>query len=149
MMEYLFVLAFLITIPVSIYLIFRPAARQRQVSSGVINYDAFMKKFCFSIDATKQEVYSQLNLPNVYDVLEYDLDEENDVITFKRYVGGRYPYRIFVDEVEGCHILWVEQFPLVMGGGNVPYLINEFFIKKLGAKPIDYTETAYKRHSKP
>ena len=149
MKEYLFVLAFLIAIPVSLYLIFKPGVRQREVSNGVINYDSFMRKFCFSIDATKEEVYSQLNLPNVYDVLEYDLDEENDVITFKRYVGGRYSYRISVDEAEGCHILWVEQIPSVMGGGNVPCLINEFFIKKLDAKPIDYTETAYKRPSKP
>lgn len=138
MMEYLFILAFLIAIPVSLYLILRPAARQRQVSSGVINYDTFMKKFCFSIDMTKEQVYSQLNLPNVHDVLEYELDEHNAVITFKRY-SGRYSYKITFDNVDGCHILWVEQISLI-SGANVPYLINEFFIKKLDAKPVAYKE---------
>ncbi len=140
---YLFVILFFVfAVPVALYLIFKPMFQQRKLLNGVINYDTFMRKFVFQIDFTKEEFYSKLKIHNVNDVLEYDLDEQSSVVTFKRY-NAKFPYKVEIDEFKESIVLRVEQIPLVMDKGNVPYYINEFFIKKFGAKPIDYQKFGF------
>lgn len=132
---------FVVITPIALYLVLKPMLRQKKLLHGIVNYDTFMRKFVFRIDVTKEEFYSKLKVHNVNDVLEYNFFEEDSVI-FTRYNVG-FPYKITVDEFKEYIILKVEQLPLVMDKGNVPYLINEFFIKKFAAKPIDYQKFAF------
>ncbi|MBQ3099430.1 MAG: hypothetical protein IJC50_00415 [Clostridia bacterium] len=101
-----------------------------------------MRKFIFQIDFTKEEFYSRLKIYNVNDLLEYDFDVQNAVVTFKRY-NAKYPYKIELDEFNESTVLRVEQIPLVMDKGNVPYYINEFFIKKFDAKPLEFEKYSF------
>ena len=108
--------------------------QQRKLLNGVVNYDIFMRRFVFSIDSTREEFYSKLKIHNVDDVLEYEFDEQNSVVTFTVH-SRQFAYKIKVDEYEQIAILRAEQVPFV---SKVTYHINAFFIKKFNAEPIDY-----------
>ena len=130
---YIFVIIFVVMIPIALYLILKPMFIHNKLSNGIVNYDTFMRKYVFSVALDKEEFYSQLKMPNVQDVLEYTLSNDDTVITFMLY-NGKYPYKINVDAFNESIILRVEQLSL---NSKPAFYINEFFIKKFNAKPLD------------
>lgn len=135
---YIFVIVFfIVVIPVALYLVLKPMFQQNKLLNGVVNYDAFMRKFVFRVEITKEIFYARLKSHNSNDSLEYFLSDDCSVITFTRY-NSKYPYKMFTEEVDESIVLRIEQIPRIMDRGNVPYLINEFFIKKFNAKPLEY-----------
>ncbi len=136
------ILFFVVIIPVALYIVLKPMFRQDKLLSGVVNYDTFMRKFVFRVELTKEEFYAQLKIHNISDLLEYYLSDDYSVITFTRY-NSKFPYKILIDEVNESIILRVEQIPKIMDRGNVPYLINEFFIKKFNATPLEFEKYSF------
>ncbi|MBE6789365.1 MAG: hypothetical protein E7539_06865 [Ruminococcaceae bacterium] len=140
---YIFVIIFVvIVIPVALYIIFKPMFRHNKLLNGIVNYDTFMRKFVFCISLTKEDFYAQLKIHNINDVLEYSLNEDCSVITFTRY-NAKFPYKILIDEFDEVTILRVEQIQKIMDKGNVPYYINEFFIKKFNATPLEFEKYSF------
>ena len=131
---YIFVIVFIVMIPIALYLILKPMFKHNKLLNGIVNYDTFMRKYVFSVALDKEEFYSQLKMPNVQDVLEYTLSNDGTVITFMLY-NGKYPYKINVDPFNVSIILRVEQLSL---NSKPAFYINEFFIKKFNAKPLDF-----------
>ena len=131
---YIFVIILVIMIPIALYLILKPMFKHNKLLNGIVNYDTFMRKYVFSVALDKEEFYSQLKMPNVQDVLEYTLSNDDTVITFMLY-NGKYPYKINVDVFNVSIILRVEQLSL---NSKPAFYINEFFIKKFNAKPLDF-----------
>ena len=131
---YIFVIIFVVMIPIALYLILKPMFKHNKLLNGIVNYDTFMRKYVFSVALDKEEFYSQLKMPNVQDVLEYTLSNDDTVITFVLY-NGKYPYKINVDTFNVSIILRVEQLSL---NSKPAFYINEFFIKKFNAKPLDF-----------
>ena len=130
---YIFVIIFVVMIPIALYLI-KPMFKHNKLLNGIVNYDTFMRKYVFSVALDNEEFYSQLKMPNVQDVLEYTLSNDDTVITFMLY-NGKYPYKINVDAFNESIILRVEQLSL---NSKPAFYINEFFIKKFNAKPLDF-----------
>ena len=131
---YIFVVLFIVSIPIVLYLILKPALRHHKLLNGIVNYDTFMKKYVFYIALKKEDFYSQLKAPNVNDILEYALSDDCTIITFKMY-NSTFSYKINVDEFNESIVLRVEQLSVT----SRPALsINEFFIKKFDAKPLDF-----------
>ena len=133
-LTYIFVIIFVVMIPIALYLILKPMFKHNKLSNGIVNYDTFMRKYVFSVALDKEEFYSQLKIPNVQDVLEYTLSNDDTVITFMLY-NSEYPYKINVDAFNVSIILRVEQLSL---NSKPAFYINEFFIKKFNAKPLDF-----------
>ena len=131
---YIFVVVFVVMIPIALYLILKPMFKHNKLLNGIVNYDTFMRKYVFSVALGKEEFYSQLKIPNVQDVLEYTLSNDDRVITFRLY-NGKYPYKINVDAFNESIILRVEQ---LSANSKPAFYINEFFIKKFNAKPLDF-----------
>ena len=131
---YIFVVLFIVMIPIALYLILKPMFKHNKLLNGIVNYDTFMRKYVFSVALGKEEFYSQLKMPNVQDVLEYTLSNDDTVITFMLY-NGKYPYKINVDAFNESIILRVEQLSIT---SKPAFYINEFFIKKFDAKPLDF-----------
>ena len=131
---YIFVIIFVVMIPIALYLILKPMFKRNKLSNGIVNYDTFMRKYVFSVALDKEEFYSQLKMPNVQDVLEYTLSNDDTVITFMLY-NSKCPYKINVDAFNESIILRVEQLSL---NSKPAFYINEFFIKKFNAKPLDF-----------
>ena len=131
---YIFIVAFVVMIPIALYLILKPVFKHNKLLNGIVNYDTFMKKYVFSVALGKEEFYSQLKTPNAQDVLEYTLSNDDTVITFRLY-NGKYPYKINVDAFNESIILRVEQ---LSANSKPAFYINEFFVKKFNAKPLDF-----------
>ena len=131
---YIFIVVFVVMIPIALYLILKPVFKHNKLLNGIVNYDTFMRKYVFSVALGKEEFYSQLKMPNVQDVLEYTLSNDDTVITFRLY-NGKYPYKINVDAFNESIILRVEQ---LSANSKPAFYINEFFVKKFNAKPLDF-----------
>ena len=78
--------------------------------------------------------FSQLKTRNINDVLEYSLNDDYSVITYTMY-NMKYSYKIKVDDFNESIILRVEQLQLT---SKPAFRINEFFIKKFNAKPLEF-----------
>ena len=131
---YIFIVVFVVMIPIALYLILKPMFKHNKLLNGIVNYDTFMRKYVFSVALGKEEFYSQLKMTNVQDVLEYTLSNDDTVITFRLY-NCKYPYKINVDAFNESIILRVEQ---LSANSRPAFYINEFFIKKFNSKPLDF-----------
>ena len=137
---YIFVIMFVVVvIPIALYIIFKPMFRQNKLLNGIVNYDTFMRKFVFRIEITKEEFYSHLKIRNINDVLEYSLNEDCSVITFTMY-NMKYSYKIIVDDFNESIILRVEQIQIT---SKPAFHINEFFIKKFNATPLEFEKYSF------
>lgn len=67
-------------------------------------------------------------------------------------VGGIFTYYLFtihfllkILELDfwKATVLKIEQIPQITDKCNIPYLINEFFIKKFNAKPLEYNKYSF------
>ena len=137
---HIFVIIFVvIVIPVALYIIFKSMFQQNKLLNGIVNHDTFMRKFVFCILLTKEDFYAQLKTRNINDVLEYSLNDDCSTIYFIRY-SGKYQYNIFVEEVNDVIVLRLEQISTV---SKATFLINEFFIKKFNATPLEFEKYSF------
>ena len=137
---YIFVIIFIvIVIPAALYIIFKSMFRQNKLLNGIVNYDTFMRKYVFYIEFSKVEFFSKLKARNINDVLEYSLNDDCSVITFTMY-NTKYSYKIIVDDFRGAIILRVEQ---IKPTSKVAFFINEFFIKKFNATPLEFEKYSF------
>lgn len=60
--NYIFVIIFVVMIPIALYLILKPMYKHNKLSNGIVNYDTFMRKYVFSVALDKEEFYSQLKI---------------------------------------------------------------------------------------
>ena len=125
-----------------LYIIFRPMYKNREITNGILNFDGSMRKFVFRIDLSKDEFFSKLKSRNACDTMEYSLNADLTGITFKE-LGSRLEYGIEIIPCDGYLILRVKQISLLYGKTNIPYHVNEFWICKFNAKPIDYSRNAF------
>ena len=134
---YVFIFIFFFVIMLlALYLIFKPIIKQKNLLNGTVNYDAFMHKYVFRIPLKKEDFYAHLKTPNVCDALEYYLSEDYTVITFKMY-NYNFSYEMNVAEFNDSIVLRVKQLSV----NNRPALhINEFFIKKFDAEPLNFEQ---------
>lgn len=136
------IIFFVFIIPLALYLVLKPMLRHYKLLNGVVNYDSFMGKFVFHIALTKEDFYARLKIRNINDTLEYSLNDDGSVITFTMY-NAKFQYKILIDEFDEAFILRVEQIQKIMDKGNVPYYINEFFINKFNAKPVEFKKYSF------
>ena len=107
--------------------------------NGIVNTDAFMRKYVFRIELTKEDFYTQLKTRNINDVLEYSLNDNCSVITFIMY-STKYSYAIKVDDFNESIVLRVEQIQAI---SRSAFIINEFFIKKFNATPLEFEKYSF------
>mgnify|MGYP003431724973 FL=1 len=133
------VIFFVVIIPLALYLVLKPMFRHNKMLNGIVNTDAFMRKYVFRIDLTKEDFYTQLKTRNINDVLEYSLNDNCSVITFIMY-STKYSYAIKVDDFNESIVLRVEQIQAI---SRSAFIINEFFIKKFNATPLEFEKYSF------
>ena len=136
---YIFVVIFAVMIPIALYLILKPMFKHNKLLNGIVNYDTFMRKYVFRIELTKEDFYTQLKTRNINDVLEYSLNDNCSVITFIMY-STKYSYAIKVDDFNESIVLRVEQIQAI---SRSAFIINEFFIKKFNATPLEFEKYSF------
>lgn len=120
-------------------LIFSHVKKYRKITHNVNNTDAFTRKFIFNVQLTKEEFLIKLKIPNVNDKLEYELNDECTIITFKKNFS-KISYSLNVIETDKELQIRVEQITIFYQKTNIPFLVNEFFISKFNATPVEFFE---------
>ena len=143
-MDYIFLAFFILSVPVALYFILKPVIEDRKVRNNITNSDSFMKHYWFVLDCDEYEALKQLKLPNIYDPLEYTLDEEAQIIVFS-HLGASMEHQFAFYVIENKTYLKVSRVSIELS--NIPYIINRFFVEKIGATPVDYNTVERKKET--
>ena len=135
----LFVLAFVILIPLVLYFVLAPMLREKRISNNVRNQDALSQEYLFKVNCAKDEFLQKINLSNADDVLEFTFDNNTMTITFSKY-NANIPYTVFIKEFDGACYIKLKKNALISDRSNIPYQINEFMINKFNAELLPYEQ---------
>lgn len=141
---------FFLTCILTLYIILKPYFIDKKTRNNIINFDSFMNNYIFVVNENIQNIIERLSIHNVYDKLEYTFDTEDLTICFK-HLTVKLQYQLqFISTTNSCTYLLVSKVYLVHGKSNIPFMINDFFINKLNAQPLDYItfeRTVYNKKS--
>ncbi len=138
MEQVFFIVLFILTIPLAVFLIFKPVMADKKVRNNVTNSDSRTRHYCFALHCNQTEMLEKLSIPNIYDALKYTLDKENLTIVFEEF-GTSIEHKLTFYVVENKTYLKVSRVGSSRGKSNIPLMINRFFIEKIGAVPVDYS----------
>ena len=117
--------------------VMKPIMEDNKVRGKVLNFDEGMRHYYFKIAgdeaALRRGLASEEPKPMAY---RFD---GADLITFLK-ENAEADYRLRFCEKEGQSWLSVSRVAEERERGNIPWLVNAFFIKGLGAKPVDYRQ---------
>lgn len=136
--------AILVQLIVGVVLLIVIPKMRRQVQEGSYanNYDFTKREILYSIPMDEKQFVESLRLKNIYDGLEYTLDETKCSITFSYegyQFGQSYTYSVTaLQDGENLLRLYNPDIRPLSVGGRFSIDINSFFIRKCGAKPLDY-----------
>ena len=130
----LFVLSLLAGVFV-LWVVIKPAVKNRAVRGGVVNTDRFSRHYCFRLPCNEREAVERLSVPNVKDAMRYSFDGESLCITFT-HMNAVIPYALRFCVVGDTTYLKVSRVKLLHDKSNIAYLINRFFFEKLDAEPV-------------
>lgn len=138
MVEIVFIVLFIIAIPLVLFLIFKPVIADKKARNNVTNTDPLTQHYCFALDCNQTEALDRLSVCNVNDALEYALDKEYLMIVFS-HLGVSIDHQLSFYVVENKTYLKVSRVKLMHSRSNIPLMINRFFVEKIGAVPVDYS----------
>lgn len=111
--------------------------KHREVTSGIMNYNATMREFVYKIPYIKSVIIEKLKIKNSFDELEYILDIDLCGITFNEY-GTSINYEYEIKEYDDFSVLRLKQTPLIAPQSYIPYKLNSFMVQKLDAEIIPF-----------
>ena len=115
----------------------KPIMDDSKIRNKVLNFDEGMRHYYFLLETGENETEAALAEPLEQAAVEYSFRPEDGVITFRREnVEADYRLRFFT--AEGKTYLCVGRVAEEREKGNIPYLVNAFFIINLHAKPVDF-----------
>lgn len=117
--------------------VMKPIIDDNKVRGKVLNFSEGMKNYFFLPEAGEAETVAALACLPEQQVVDYSFCPETATITFRR-GSVEADYRLSFPTAEGKTGLRVSRVAEEREPGNIPYLVNAFFIKNLRAKPIDY-----------
>ena len=138
-MQYIvLIMHLIIAVPLVLFMILRPVMADKKVRNNVRNFDPLTRHYCFVLDCSQTEALDKLSIRNVYDSLEYALDKDYLTIVFS-HLGASIEHQLSFYVVENKTYLKVSRVRLLHSRSNIPFMINRFFVEKIGAVPVDYS----------
>ena len=138
-MEYIvFIILFILAIPLVLFIIFKPVSEDRKIRNNITNFDSFMQHYCFELTCNQSDAISQLSIHNVKDTLEYKFDSNHLTIVFL-HLGASIEHQLSFYVFENKTYLKVSRVKFMHERSNIPLIINKFFVEKVGATPVDYS----------
>ena len=135
-----FAVLFVVLAVVVLYTVISNYKKHYSVTGNVVNYDYGMKTFVFKVPHAKEEIIELLKIKNVNDDLEYVFNPEDLHITFSKIGHVDIEYRLLIEEHENYCVLHVENSRKRYSGGQIPILVNPFFVKKLNAEVAPFSK---------
>ncbi len=140
-MEFIILIAIIVLLLVPLVLaIDIPLYKEHKETTGnIINYDSTMRKFVYKILSTKEDIINRLQLASNSVDLSFTFDFEQSTILIKDFTSDR-KYYFQIQECNGFSILRLEQVELIGTRSCIPYKLNPFFVKKLNAEIIPFSQ---------
>lgn len=130
----IFIFAFILII----YIAWEPYFFDKKIRNNINNFDASMNNYIFTVNNSRQHIVERLYLHNISDCLEYFFDPETLTICFKDHgLKATYQLEFFPVTNEYMYLL-ISKTSLLPSNSMVGLKINNFFINKLDAHPVDY-----------
>lgn len=130
---------FVISIPLFLGIIIPVYKNHRKATGGIINYDSFMRKFVYKVYMSREEIIDALAVKSDLDALSCTFDFERSVILFSEYDSSK-EYFFEIQECDGFSILRLNQVSLIGMQSSIPFKLNPFLVKKIGAKIIPFSQ---------
>ena len=121
----------------TLWIVMKPILDDNRVRGKVLNFSEGMKDYFFQTETGKEETEEALAGPLEQAAVEYTYLPEEQLIRFRK-DNVEADYRLHFYEAGGKYYLAVSRVAEEREKGNIPYLVNAFFIKNLGAKPVEY-----------
>ena len=97
--------------------------------------------YAYRFSVSREEFFNELSTPSTRDVLQYDIDDDGDSITFARHHFDKIRYSISVTDCEGgCRVSLSDGY-LIFGRTVAPLYIDEFFAKRFGDDVVSKEDT--------
>jgi len=138
-MDIAIVLIFLfVVMPLGLFFTLKPMFNDMKIRNGVDNTDFHMCHYAFALNNTYDQAIRLLSARNVTDAMDYQFDPQKMTIDFSNNTESL-KYRLTFYIIDGNTHLLVSKMNKFHGRTHIPYLINRFFVEKLGAAPVDYS----------
>ena len=122
---------------IAFWAVMKPILDDNKIRGRILNFSEGMKDYYFLAEAGEEETLAALcSLPE-RQVVDYSFSPETATITFRR-DNVEADYRLSFLRAEGKTGLRVSRVAEEREQGNIPYLVNAFFIRNLRVKPVDY-----------
>lgn len=128
-----------IVVPLFLFVILKPVYDNYKSTDGIVNTDVFSREFVFKADKSREEIVRLLSVTNEYDEPQGIYNAKSETLTLSG-LGATIKYKIAITEKEGYCIIRVKQITIIHRRSNLPYHLNRFIIRKLGAEPIPFFE---------
>ena len=119
------------------------AKRHTNASNSIVNYNATMQDFYYSVRKTKAEILQCLQAPPRYAVCKYQYEPATCSIIFSPKLPDgslEITYRIYITEHPGYSIVRVIQYNYLWEKNPYFRLQNEFWKQLLDAEPVSYVQ---------
>ena len=133
------ILIAVIGVVLAVQAVMKPILDDEKVRGKVLNFSEGMRDYHFLLAAGKEETEAALAEPLEQEVVAYRFLPESGSIRFSR-ENTEADYALRFYERDGKHYLRVTRVAEEREKGNIPYLVNAFFVKNLRAKPVDYRQ---------
>lgn len=117
--------------------VMKPIMDDNKIRNKVLNFSEGMRNYYFLLEGSGEELAAALSGPLEQNVLNYSFQPENGIIRFRK-ENTEADYRLTFFKAEGKSYLRAARVAEEREKGNIPYLVNAFFIKNFHAKPVDF-----------
>ncbi|MBE7064345.1 MAG: hypothetical protein E7384_00800 [Ruminococcaceae bacterium] len=135
----LITLFIIIATPIALFAIFKPTIDDAKIRNNISNSDIFMQHYCFLLERNQSDTIDQLkhDKKNNTNTLKYTFDANSLIITFYG-LNASIKHQLTFYDIDNKTYLKVSRIHFTHQRSTIPLLINRFFIKEIGATPIDY-----------
>ena len=117
----------------------KPIMDDNKVRGKVMNFDEGMKNYYYLLPESGERLLAALQERPGQTELDYSLLPQEERIRF-RLNGVEAEYRLRFAERDGKSVLQLSRTAAEREKGSIPYLVNAFFIRNFGAKPLPYQQ---------
>ena len=126
-------------VAMAMWSVMKPIMDDEKVRKKVLNFSNGMRDYYYQLADDRMQLEEALAGSTEQTAVEYSFLPEEELLRFRR-SGVEADYRLRFREHDGKDYLCVTRVAEAREKGDIPYLINAFFIGNFGAKPVDYRQ---------
>lgn len=132
-----FIVLFAVCVSIVLLIIFVPVIIDKKARNDVMTFDTLSKNYSYLLNCSQENAIDLLSKKSEKDILNYLFDQNAMIIQFE-HSGVTVDYQLSFYTIDNKTYLRATKMNLIHESSNIPFMINRFFIEKIGAEPVDY-----------